>query len=176
MRGITLIALVAAWSNVPAAFSAEQSRACQPVTKEQIAALFERWNASLQTKNADEVVKNYAPDAVLLPTVSNKPRTNHEQIREYFVHFLEKAPKGAIISRMIHIGCNDAFDVGTYNFTLTEPDAKTAKVPARYSFFYELRDGKWLIVHHHSSAMPEKAAVASEAQASPPSSIGKALP
>jgi len=143
---------------IPAAASAQETQKCAAVTKEQVAGLFDRWNASLQTKNPDEVVKNYAADAVLLPTVSNKPRTNPQDIRDYFVHFLEKSPKGIINTRTVHIGCNDAYDAGTYTFTVTGADGKTSQVAARYTFVYELRDGKWLIVHHHSSAMPETAA------------------
>ena len=145
---------------IPAAASAQSTQQCAAVTKEQVAGLFDRWNAALQTKNPDEVVKNYAADAVLLPTVSNKPRTNPAEIRDYFEHFVQKSPKGAIDTRTIHIGCNDAYDVGTYTFTVTGADGKTSQVAARYSFVYELRDGKWLIVHHHSSAMPETAAAA----------------
>lgn len=149
-----LAAVFASYAVTPA--FADSTASCQSVTKDQIAALFDRWNASLLTKNPDEVVKNYAPDAVLLPTVSNKPRTNHEEIRDYFAHFVEKSPKGVINSRTIHVGCNNAFDVGTYTFTLTSADGKSSEVAARYSYVYELRDGKWLIAHHHSSAMPEK--------------------
>ncbi len=145
---------------IPAAAYGQSTQKCEAVTKEQVAGLFDRWNASLQTKNPDEVVKNYAGDAVLLPTVSNKPRTNPQEIRDYFVHFLEKSPKGVINTRTIHIGCNDAFDVGTYTFTVTGADGKKSEVAARYSFVYELRGGKWVIVHHHSSAMPETAAAA----------------
>jgi len=136
---------------------AQETQTCAPVTKEQVAGLFDRWNASLQTKNPDEVVKNSAPDAVLLPTVSNKPRTSPPEIRDYFVHFLEKSPKGSINSRTVHTGCNDAYDVGTYTFTVKDSGGNTSQVPARYTFVYELRNGKWLIVHHHSSAMPETA-------------------
>jgi len=143
---------------IPAAGYAQTSQQCATVTEEQVAGLFDRWNASLQTGNPDEVVNNYAPGAVLLPTVSNKPRTNPTKIRDYFVHFLAKHPRGAIDTRTIHLGCNDAFDVGTYTFTVTDADGKESQVAARYSFVYELRDGKWLIAHHHSSAMPEKAA------------------
>ena len=139
----------------PSVASAQETLKCEPVTQNQIIALFDRWNASLKTKNPDEVVKNYAPDAVLLPTVSNKPRTNPREIRDYFVHFLAKSPQGVINSRTVHVGCNNAYDAGTYTFTMTGADGKTIQVPARYSFIYELRDGKWLIVHHHSSAMPE---------------------
>ena len=135
---------------------AQNTQQCAPVSKEQIAALFDRWNASIQTKNPDEVVENYAADAVLLPTMSNKTRTTPAEIRDYFVHFLEKSPKGVINSRTIRLGCNEAFDVGTYTFTVTGPDGKTSQVPARYSFVYEFKDGKWRIAHHHSSAMPEK--------------------
>ena len=109
---------------IPAAAYAQSSQQCAPVTEEQVAGLFDRWNASLQTRNPDEVVKNYAPGAVLLPTVSNKPRTNPAEIRDYFVHFLAKNPKGAINTRTIHLGCNDAFDVGTYTFTVTDADGK----------------------------------------------------
>jgi uncharacterized protein (TIGR02246 family) len=140
---------------LPVTAPAQETQVCAPLTKEQVAGLFDRWNASLQTKNPEEVAKNYAPDAVLLPTVSNKPRTSPQEIRDYFVHFLEKSPKGAIDSRTVRIGCNDAYDVGTYTFTVTDAGGKTRQVPARYTFVYELRNGKWLIVHHHSSAMPE---------------------
>lgn len=144
----------------PGAASAEEAMppTCEPVTKEQVAALFDRWNAALQTKNPDEVVKNYEVGAVLLPTMSNKARTTPEEIRDYFVHFVAKGPKGAIDSRTINVGCNEAFDVGTYTFTLTGKDGKPEKVAARYSFIYKFdpKEKQWKIAHHHSSAMPEK--------------------
>ena len=53
---------------IPAAGYAQTSQQCATVTEEQVAGLFDRWNASLQTGNPDEVVNNYAPGAVLLPT------------------------------------------------------------------------------------------------------------
>lgn len=135
---------------------AAETMTCAEATKEDVAALFDRWNASLQTGDAQKVTANYAADAVLLPTVSNEPRTNPARIKDYFEHFLQKKPVGKIDTRTIHVGCNDAYDVGTYTFTLTGPDGKKSDVAARYSYIYALRDGKWLIVHHHSSAMPEK--------------------
>lgn len=130
---------------------------CAPVTKDQVSALFDQWNASLKTGNPDTVTANYSNDAVLLPTVSNKPRTNHAEIRDYFVHFLQKQPEGKIDSRTIKLGCNTATDMGVYTFKLKDGDA-TKYVQARYTFQYEFENGKWLIEHHHSSAMPEKIA------------------
>jgi uncharacterized protein (TIGR02246 family) len=128
-----------------------KSSQCVSVTNAEIASLFDRWNNSLKTLKPLEVVKNYAKDAVLLPTVSNTPRTNHKLIEDYFVMFLKKTPSGVINERTIRIGCNVASDVGIYTFTLNGKD----KVQARYSYNYEYINGKWLITHHHSSAMPE---------------------
>jgi uncharacterized protein (TIGR02246 family) len=129
---------------------------CAPITQQEVAALFDRWNASLATHDADKVVANYAPDAVLLPTLSNQPRTNSTEIKDYFLHFVERNPQGTIDTRTIRVGCNNASDVGTYTFRLSgETPGTTDIVKARYSFIYELRDGKWVIVHHHSSVMPE---------------------
>ena len=91
-----------------------------------------------------------------LPSPSNRPRTDSAGIKDYFVHFLERNPQGTIDSRTIRISCNTASDVGTYTFKLSgKTPGTTETVKARYSFIYELRDGKWVIVHHHSSAMPE---------------------
>jgi uncharacterized protein (TIGR02246 family) len=135
---------------------AQSTMTCAPVTQQEVAALFDRWNASLGTHDANKVAANYAPDAVLLPTVSNQPRTDNAGIKDYFVHFLERNPQGTIDSRTVRIGCNTASDVGTYTFKLSgKMPGTTETVKARYSFIYELRDGKWVIVHHHSSAMPE---------------------
>lgn len=127
---------------------------CVATTKTQIAELFERWEKSLSTKDPEVVASNYDDDAVLLPTLSNFPRTNHEEIREYFEEFLEKSPHGVIDTRKIRLLCNEAYDVGAYTFYLND-HGKPKTVHARYSFIYHYHNGKWLIAHHHSSLMPE---------------------
>jgi uncharacterized protein (TIGR02246 family) len=131
---------------------ADTSIRCKSVSERDIGGLFDRWNASLKTGKPDEVIKNYANDAILLPTVSNKPRLTQAERRDYFVHFLENHPVGEINMRRIKIGCNDALDTGIYTFTFGNGN----KVRARYTFTYALENGKWLISSHHSSAMPEK--------------------
>ncbi|WP_326579669.1 SgcJ/EcaC family oxidoreductase [Streptomyces sp. NBC_00481] len=126
-------------------------------SKKEIAALFDGWNKSLRTGDAKKVADRYAKDAVLLPTVSNKVRTNRAGIVDYFDHFLENKPQGKKIQTIINVlDSNSAIDTGTYAFTLTDP--KTGKkrvVEARYTYEYEKRNGVWKIVNHHSSAMPE---------------------
>lgn len=131
---------------------------CASTDEAAVASLFDRWNNSLKTLDSDKVVANYADDAVLLPTVSNKPRTNHEEIKDYFNSFLKKEPSGVIDKRIIKIGCNVAQDVGVYTFTFKGGQ----KVQARYTYVYEYENGNWLIAHHHSSAMPEKVAHANK--------------
>jgi len=134
----------------PASASAQS---CAPVTEQQVASLFDRWNASLATGNPHKVAENYASQSILLPTVSNKPRLTVAEKEDYFEHFLENRPSGKIDQRFIKLGCNTALDAGLYTFTF----AKTgAVVKARYSYTYENIGGQWLITSHHSSAMPEK--------------------
>jgi len=126
---------------------------CAPATLRLAEELFERWNDALKTGDARRVTACYAEDAVLLPTVSNVPRTNHDEIQDYFEHFLEKKPQGTINQRNVKFGCNKITDAGIYTFRVVD-GGKEMEVPARYTFVYENRDGKWLIVHHHSSKMP----------------------
>jgi uncharacterized protein (TIGR02246 family) len=133
------------------------AESCATLDAKSVAALFDDWNFALSSLDANLVVQRYWPDAVLLPTVSNTPRTNAPMIGDYFKHFLAKRPRGRIDTRTIQGGCNLAMDVGTYTFSLMNEKGETSEVAARYTFIYQYRDGGWKILHHHSSAMPESA-------------------
>ncbi|WP_410641122.1 SgcJ/EcaC family oxidoreductase [Amycolatopsis sp. lyj-346] len=124
-------------------------------TEQQIAALFPEWNAALATGDPQRVADLYAPDAVLLPTVSDEVRRSRAQIVDYFTKFLQNKPQGVIKDEMVDVlDADTAVNTGVYEFVLTK-DGKADKVRARYTYVYELREGKWLIVNHHSSVMPE---------------------
>lgn len=122
-------------------------------TEQEIAALFDSWNRSLQSGDPKQVVACYAEQSILLPTHSNRPRFTRAEKGDYFQHFLENQPSGEITMRQIQIGGDMAVDTGLYTFHF----AKTGdKVRARYSFTYRWDGKQWLIISHHSSTMPEK--------------------
>ncbi len=127
--------------------------------KAEIAALFDRWNASLRTGDPRRVVANYAPNSLLLPTVSNRARFTIAEKEDYFTHFLMKRPEGSIDDRLIEVDCNSATDAGLYTFRF----ADGTRVKARYSFSYKKIGSDWLITSHHSSAMPEQPAMGHDA-------------
>jgi len=154
----TLVLLLSAgFAAVPAL---ARTATCTTASEAEIAGLFDRWNASLATLDPARVTANYASGAVLLPTVSNRPRTSPALIEDYFVTFLQAKPQGRINERHVTIGCDMATDVGVYTFTLANPDGSSRQVVARYSFVYVPEGGTWKILHHHSSAMPEPVAAA----------------
>jgi hypothetical protein len=117
-----------------------RTETCKATTEAEIAALFDRWDQSLQTGDPHKVVSNYAE------------RLTPSEKEDYFHHFLENRPSGKIDMRSIELGCNTAIDVGLYTFTY----AKTGEViKGRYTFTYRWNGSKWLISSHHSSVMPE---------------------
>ena len=124
----------------------------QTITEEDVRNLFQLWNSALATEDPDAVAKRYASNAVLLPTVSDVPRTNYDLIKDYFVTFLKNKPQGRIMESHVTIGNNWCQDAGVYEFTM---GATGDKVKGRYSFVYIWEDGQWKISHHHSSMMPE---------------------
>lgn len=60
---------------------------CKPSSEQEIAALFERWNQSLQTGDPHQVVKNYAVRSILLATLSNQPRLTPAEKKIIFIIF-----------------------------------------------------------------------------------------
>ena len=117
-----------------------------------VLGLFDQWNTALSTLNPDTVTALYADHAVLLPTVSNQVRHNHEEIRDYFVGFLQKSPQGVVDEFNVNIlSDTHATNSGVYTFTFGDG----SKVSARFSYLYGASDDGWKILQHHSSAMPE---------------------
>jgi uncharacterized protein (TIGR02246 family) len=151
--------LIAAFS-LSAVTTAAEARTtrerCEVVTTSQVDGLFSAFNAAWATKNPDTVTSLFTPDAVLLATVSNTPRTTPAGIKDYFVSFLKSSPVGTIDTSTTTLGCNSATRVGTWTVALTNPTTNAVtNVKARYSFVYRYgRDG-WKIYHLHSSMMPE---------------------
>ena len=121
------------------------------MTENNILSLFEDWNSALQTGDPKQVAALYETNAILLPTISNKVRHNHEELEDYFVNFLAKGPVGKIDESNVRTFGDVAINSGVYTFTFKDD----ASVQARFTYVYRWNGQKWLIVEHHSSQMPE---------------------
>ena len=121
------------------------------MSKNEIRDLFETWNKALQTGNPKTVAELYEYNAILLPTVSNKVRHTHEEIEDYFVHFLAKEPVGKIDEENIRTFGDIAINSGVYTFTFKDGQSVTA----RFTYVYRWNGQDWKIVEHNSSQMPE---------------------
>lgn len=149
LAGLTVAGATACTSTSP------QSPPPAPPTDAEIAGLFTQWNDALATDNPEKVADRYAPNAVLVPTKSNVVRTDRAGIVDYFTHFLGSDPHAEIVESHIDIlDADNAVDAGIYRFHLNQ-NGIPQDLNARYTFVYEKQNGQWLIVSHHSSAMPE---------------------
>ncbi|MBE9183224.1 SgcJ/EcaC family oxidoreductase [Microcoleus sp. LEGE 07076] len=129
-------------------------------SKKEVAAATQKWIDTVTSGKpnvVDEVVKLYSPNALLWATVSKQKRDTSQEIRDYFEVFA-KLPelKAEGYKPVIRVYDNVAINSGYYTFTYRTKNNKKTVVPARYTFVYAKgNDGKWMIVEHHSSAIPQ---------------------
>ena len=121
------------------------------MTEVEITALFDEWNNALQTRDPEQVTNLYVGNPILLPTVFNWVRHTHEEVKDYFAHFLEKNPVETIDESNIHSISQLAINSDIYTFTFHNGTS----VQARFTFVYCKDGGRWRITEHHSSQMPE---------------------
>jgi uncharacterized protein (TIGR02246 family) len=123
--------------------------------KEDVAAATEAWIAAMNSHDPERVVVLYDPEAVLWGTRSPTLRDNPATVREYF-NILRTVPpsyKAVIGEQRIRVYGDTAINSGLYTFS-EDREGKSISRPARFSFVYRNRDGRWLIVDHHSSVVP----------------------
>ena len=125
--------------------------ACAATSEAQIVAQFERWNHSLRSGDPHQVAAIYSDDAILLPTLSQRPRLSTAERIHYFEYFLANQPSGRLDSQHVELGCNSASLSGLYTFSFA---SNGESVAARYTFNYRWDGQQWLITSHHSSLLP----------------------
>lgn len=123
--------------------------------KEDVAAAALTWARALGEDDPDKVLPFYSEDAVLWGTLSPTVRADRAALRDYFVTAFKLLPglKVAFGDQLIRVYDGAAVNTGYYTFSYVK-DGETKNLPARYSFTYVKRGDAWLIVDHHSSAMP----------------------
>lgn len=123
--------------------------------KEDVAAVTMKWGQTLGQNDPDKILGLYAPDAVLWGTLSPTVRADRAALRDYFVTAFKVLPslKLEFGEQLIRVYGNTAVNTGYYTFSYVK-DGEPKSLPARFSFTFVKDGDDWMIVDHHSSAMP----------------------
>eukprot|EP00122_Pirum_gemmata_P000284 Pgem_evm1s250 len=93
--------------------------------------LLQNWLDTLHQRSPEKQAALYSANGYLLPTVSNIPRKNRQEIYEYFVDFFPNKPTGKIETLVqVPKACYEVIISGLYTFDLNgiENRAQTQKV------------------------------------------------
>lgn len=123
--------------------------------KEEVSAAMQSWIDAMNSHDIERVLALYDSEAVLWGTRSPELRGNPAAVRDYFKILKTVPPSYKVVlgEQRIRVYGDIAINTGTYIFS-EDRDGKTIIRPSRFSFVYRNRDGRWLIVDHHSSAVP----------------------
>ena len=103
--------------------------------------------------NNGSLAANYVDSNAAWGTSAATLRDTPGAIRDYF----RGVPSSQMIVKIgdsrVRVYGDLAVATGHYTF-VDRRDGKEVARPARYSFAWRLRGGRWLIVDHHSSAVP----------------------
>ncbi|HEY9213461.1 MAG TPA: SgcJ/EcaC family oxidoreductase [Ancylobacter sp.] len=138
--GLTMIILLAMMA-AAAAGSAEDAN-----------AVIDQWSATYSANDRDALVNLYAPDAILLGTTSPLISEGTEAIRTYFQDLPGSGRKNSIVERRTIVLSDDAV-VGTGFYNFARAAENNTPRPSRFSMVIVKREGRWMIVHHHSSPL-----------------------
>jgi hypothetical protein len=125
-------------------------------SESEIHATLKKWTDALANGHDETpVTQLYDKDATLLATFDPKPLETPTEIASYF-HKLTRNPdlKATVQSEKIDLFGDAAVASGLYTLSYTK-DGQPVQLPARYTFVYRKTPHGWMIVRHHSSALPE---------------------
>lgn len=136
----------------PSAALAAQDPSAPPITR-----AYNNWATALAAADCDgaEVAALYTPRAILLATFTEYV-AGRSAITNYFDDLTCKENLTVSTQRITSARIGPmGYATGLYTFAYDSSDGTHVKVPARFTFVFELRNGRWMIVNHHSSQNPQ---------------------
>lgn len=112
------------------------------------------WKTAVESGNAQAIADLYDKNAIMISTFVQMPITRHGDLLAYY--------KKVVANPDVHVEIeethprqfgNMAVNTGRYTLSYTQ-EGEEVSTPARFSFVYQLQNGKWIIVDHHSSRVP----------------------
>jgi len=121
---------------------------------EEVAAATNAWVEAFASHDAGRITALYAPDAVFWGTTSPVIRDTPELIQTYFEN-LKSRPTLLIELGEQHIRVYGDIAINSGYYIVHEiKEDQPVTTPLRFSFVYRRNQDRWLIIDHHSSALP----------------------
>jgi len=113
-----------------------------------------KWLDAFNRKSVTDIVALYAKDAVFFGTSSPVLRDKPELVLDYFKTIPTLGDDVITVSdSRVQVYGKVAIHTGFYTRSSTR-EGPLVQSPARFTFVYEQRKGQWVLVNHHSSALP----------------------
>lgn len=120
----------------------------------EVASALDAWKQAVEGGDAQAIVALYDKNAIMISTFVQQPITKNTDLLAYYKKVVAN-PDVRVEVEETHprrFG-NVAVNTGRYTLSYTQ-EGEEVVVPARFSFVYQLQSGRWVIVDHHSSAIP----------------------
>lgn len=121
---------------------------------DQITAATQAWQAAYDSRDPKTIVSMYDAEAVLWGTTARTIASNPAAVWEYFKDAASRPNARVVLGEQhVRVFGDTAFNSGYYTFTDVR-DGQAVSRPARFTLVFHQQAGRWLVVAHHSSAMP----------------------
>lgn len=138
------------------AFAREQApaMAITSLSLPELDSVITDWKNAVEGGDAKAIMALYDKNAIMISTFVQKPLVGSEAILGYYKKVLTNPDVRVVIEEEHPRKFGDmAVNTGRYTLSYTQ-EGEDIIVPARFSFTYQLQGKKWIIVDHHSSAVP----------------------
>lgn len=132
---------------------AEHTRRFEAHPDDAARATLTQWTEAVASGRIEAILELYAPDAVLVPTLSNEIAVTADCRRKYFEFFLSDGGPDCTLKSVVSRTDRKhgtATVAGIYAFRFRRPTGEET-VPARFLFTLEEIGSRWMIIGHHSS-------------------------